>query len=502
VIRGGLRRRPGVPSIPRTTLRVAAVLGLAYVLIGGGLTYWQVFQADALTADAANPLVQAAGRGAVPGRILDTNGVVLAESTRLPDGTVLRRYSERSLGVVVGYRSALFGTSGVERAYEADLIGLGANDPVDRLLRKFRPVTYNPHDVVLGIDVRLQRRAAELMAKRRGAIVAIEPSTGRILAMVSAPGFDANAIVDPADGQDAFQRLQESTGTPFLNRATQGRYVPGSVFKIVTAIAGLESGAIGPDTTYPDQPGEETTGFVVDGYRITDGHHGVTGNRALNFAEAVEVSCNIWFAHAGLAVGGAGLAQAASRLGFGAPIPFDLPTEASQVTNGGGRDGGFKDRVELANAAYGQAETYVTPLQMALVAAAVANGGRMMEPHLVTEMRDPDGTVHPRSPVMLAQAFDSLTAGTVAQAMQQAVEGRYGRAFAGAAKVPGVPTAGKTGTAQLGGTGEPHSWFIGFAPVGSPGIAIAVIVERGGSGAVQAAPIAGDLMETWLTLSH
>jgi penicillin-binding protein A len=495
-------RVPRVPSIPHATVRVAAALGLAYVLIAVGLTYWQVGQADALTSDAANPLVQAAGHAAIPGRILDANGEVLAESTRLDDGSVVRHYAERSLGVVVGYRSPVFGTSGVEHAYDADLVGLDLADPVARLLRKFRPVTYSPRDVVLGIDVRLQQQAASLLAKRRGVIVAIEPSTGRILAMVSAPGFDANTVVDPVHGQEAFERLQLSLTTPFLNRATQGRYVPGSVFKIVTAIAGLESGAITPATTYADQPAEEDTGFVVDGFTIRDGHHPVTGGQALDFAQAVEVSCNIWFAHAGLATGGAALAQEASRLGFGAPIPFDLPTAASQVTNGSGADGGFKDRVELANAAYGQAETFVTPLQMALVVAGVANGGRIMEPHLVIETREPNGAVHPRSPSTMSVAFDSLTATTVAEAMQQAVEGRWGRAFAGAAKVPGVSTAGKTGTAQLGGSGEPHSWFVGFAPVAAPTIAVAVIVERGGSGAVQAAPIAGALMSYWLGLSH
>lgn len=493
--------RRGAPPIRASLLRVALALGLCYASLGLGLSYWQVIRSDDLTRDPGNPLVQAAQRDAVPGRILDARGTVLADSVRGADGSVQRRYRDATLGPVIGYRSPIFGTAGLERAEDATLVGLGTESPVDLLLRKFRSGgPYHPQDIVLSIDLRLQRRAAQLLGDRHGAIVALDPTTGRVLAMVSTPGYDPNTIVDPETAPAAFARLRADPGSPLLNRATQGLYVPGSVLKVVTSVAGLGSGAINPDTSFPDQPGEEANGFLVDGYRVRDGHHPFTDSLALGYSQALEVSCNIYFAHVGLLLGGAAFADWASRLGFGAPIPFDLPTAASQVTNGGGQDGGFKDRVELANAAYGQAETLVTPLQMALVAATVANGGVLMRPQLVTETRDASGARHPRDPETWSRVIDNGTAGVIGGAMQQAVEGQWGRLFAGAAKVPGVPTAGKTGTAQLGGTGEPHSWFIGFAPVQSPRIAVAVLVEQGGSGASQAAPIAGALMTYALSL--
>jgi peptidoglycan glycosyltransferase len=187
----------------------------------------------------------------------------------------------------------------------------------------------------------------------------------------------------------------------------------------------------------------------------------------------------------------------AGRLGFGAPLPFDLPTAASQVTNGRGDDpGGFVDDVELANAAYGQGETFVTPLQMALVASTVANDGVLMKPRLVTALEGKRG-VRELGPEQLRRVISADDAQAIQGAMRRAVEGDLGQQFTSGAKVPGVSTAGKSGTAELGGSGEPHSWFIGFAPVNRPRIAIAVLVERAGRGGAVAAPIAGNLMERY-----
>ena len=236
----------------------------------------------------------------------------------------------------------------------------------------------------------------------------------------------------------------------------------------------------------------------MNGFRVQDGHHHATGDKALDLVAATEVSCNIWYALTGLAVGGAGLVEYAARLGFGQPLPFDLPTAVSQVTNGtGSAPGGFVDDVELANAAYGQAETFVTPLQMALVAATIANDGELMRPRLVTTMTGKGGT-RTFSPESLRQVIDADAARAIRSAMVAAVEGELGRQYTTGARVPGVTTAGKSGTAELGGSGEPHSWFIGFAPAEAPRIAIAVIVEQAGRGAEVAAPIAGDLMAAYL----
>ena len=489
------------PRIGNSVWRVTVSIGLVYVMIAGTLTYWQVVRADALTLDPGNPIVIAAQEGILPGRILDARGTVLAKSVRLADGSVLREYlHDPSLGPLLGYRSSRFGTAGIEAAENAILTGLTAQSESDLLLRKLHFQLYQPQDVILGIDMRLQQDAERLMGDRRGAVVAMDPATGRILALVSTPGFDPNLIANPETAAAAFQGLTSDAASPLLDRATQGLYVPGSVFKLVTSIAGLGSGTITARTVYPDQPAEEKTGFLVDGYRVVDGHHPFTGNVALDYTQALEVSCNIYFAHVGLAVGGASMAQWAARLGFGAPLPFVLPTAASQITSGGGPLGGFKDLVELANAAYGQAEVLVTPLQMALVASTIANGGVLMQPQLVIATRDLDGTLRPTPPVQWRSVIDPATASTIANAMEQAVSGAWGIPFAGLGKVPGVPTAGKTGTAQLGGAGEPHSWFVGFAPVHGAKIAVAVLLERAGSGATEAAPLASNLMADYLAL--
>ncbi len=267
----------------------------------------------------------------------------------------------------------------------------------------------------------------------------------------------------------------------------------------MTAVAGLGSGAIEPTTTYKDQPAAEKTGLLVSGYRVKDGHHPATGSTALDLVGATEVSCNIWYAETGLKTGGKALVDFAGKMGFGAPLPFDLPTAPSQVTNGdGSAPGGFKDDVELANASYGQAETFVTPLQMALVAATVANDGELMKPRLVTSMTGKRSGTRTIGPSVMGQVISAGDAKSINTAMVQAVEGDLGKKFTAGAAVPGVTTAGKSGTAELGGTGEPHSWFIGFAPAEDPKVAIAVIVEQAGRGGEVAAPIAGDLMTAYL----
>ena len=224
-------------------------------------------------------------------------------------------------------------------------------------------------------------------------------------------------------------------------------------------------------------------------------------NTALDLTGATEVSCNIWYALAGLRTGGVNLVSTAADLGFGAPIPFDLPTAVSRVTSGTGRaPGGFADDVELASAAFGQGQTFVTPLQMALVAATVANDGILMKPHLVTALTGAGPGARTIGPEVWRRVIGADDARAIQLAMQQAVEGPLGRLFTSGAKVAGVPTAGKSGTAQLGGSGEPHSWFIGFAPVDNPKVAIAVLVERGGRGGERAAPLAGAMLTKYFEL--
>jgi peptidoglycan glycosyltransferase len=492
----------GAPPIGSALLRVAIAIAVIYVALGLGGSYWQVVEAQQLTNDPQNPLNLAAARDAPRGRILDSRGTVLARNTKRSDGSSVRLYGYPVMAPVLGYKSLIFGSSGLEKTYDAELSGIRQLGPGDEVLRKFRAKPYDPQDLVLSIDLRLQARAMQALGGQRGAIVAIEPATGRILAMASAPTFDANKLVDPDTGRDYLAALgqQPPDRSPLLNRATQGRFTPGSIFKIVTAIAGVGSGAVDASTAYPQQPAEETTGYLIKGFRVRDGHHLFTGDKPLDFIEATEVSCNIWYARTGIRIGGAVLRDYATRLGFDAPIPFDLPTAASIVTRGEGPGDSFKDDVELANAAYGQGQTFVTPLQMALVAATVANGGVLMKPKLVDELRAASGTVRTLGPESIRRVMEPNQADVVRQAMVAAVESEWGSHFAGGAKIPGVTTAGKSGTAQVDDVARPHGWFIGFAPAEAPRIAIAVLLQQGGFASEKAVPMAGDLMGFYLKL--
>jgi peptidoglycan glycosyltransferase len=479
---GGMSGRvaaPGRRSIGANIFRTGIAVACAFGILAVGAGWWQVVEAQHLSTSPDNPSVIALSRRAVRGPIVDRTGAWLARSERDDNGEALRTYRDDSLSHVVGYASRQYGTAGLERTYNAELLGLSGSDPFGDLTAKFGSQPDQQLGLRLALDLRLQKAAVRALGRDKGAVVMLDPATGEILALASTPVFDASAVANPATARRTFEALQNDKARPLLPRATLGRYVPGSVFKIVTAIAGLNTGAIDPATTFPEQPPAEKKGLVVNGYRIRDGHHPETGATALDLTGATEVSCNIWYALAGLATGGDRLSREAAKLGFGEPIPFDLPTAVSRVTSGGGdAPGGFEDDTELASAAFGQGETYVTPLQMALVAAGAGEIG----------------------PSAWRRVLSERDARAIQAAMQQAVEGDLGRQFTPGAKVAGVPTAGKSGTAELGGTGEPHSWFIGFAPVENPTIAIAVLVEQGGRGGERAAPLAGAMMTRYFDL--
>jgi penicillin-binding protein A len=497
MLAGASRRRP----LGRTIVHVAVVLSVAFGSLAAAAGYWAVVRAPELVRSPNDPAVIAAARTLSRGLILDRDGTVLADNERDEHGESYRTYASRSISQVVGYASARYGRAGLERTYDAELTGL-AGDPMTDMFGKFLAEPHDPKDLRLSLSLDLQKAAVRALGDQRGAVVMLDPRTGEVLALASTPTYDASAIADPQTATTTFEALRADARQPLLPRATLGRYVPGSIFKIVTAVAGLGSDSITPATTYEEQPGAEEDGLLVDGFRIRDGHHPQTGDRALDFSEATEASCNIWYALTGLQIGGADLVSFAERMGFGSTIPFDLPTAVSQVTNGtGSQPGGFLDDVELANAAYGQAETFVTPLQMALVAATVADGGTLMRPRLVTEISGRTGT-REIGPESWRRVIDRADADAITDAMVQAVEGDLGRQFTSGAKVPGITTAGKSGTAELGGTGEPHSWFIGFAPAEAPTVAIAVLVEQGGRGGEVASPIAGDLLTRYLAATR
>lgn len=477
--------------------RVGLALAIAFGGLAVGAGYWQVIESANLSSAGDDAAVIAAARNVKRGEIFDRDGVRLAWNKKDKNGEPYRTYASDSLSPVLGYASRQYGASGLESAWNAQLSGVISADPLRELTRKFRAEPSDPQALRTTLVLELQKAAVATLGKNRGAVVMIDPRTGEVLALASTPTFDASAIADPATATKTFDKLRNDDRLPLLPRATSGLYVPGSVFKIVTAVAALGSGAVSPSTTYADQPSSEKNGWLVDGFRVTDGHHTATGSTRLDFEHAVEVSCNIWFAETAVRTGGDPLADWASRMGFGSPLPFDLPTRVSQVTNGGGAfGGGFSDKVELANAGYGQGETLVTPLQMALVAATIANNGVLMEPHLVIEAKGKDGTtVIPQ--VVMSRVLPPDVASEIGKAMRLAVAGDLGKVYTNGAAVRGLPVAGKSGTAELDGGDRPHSWFIGYAPYDDPQVVIAVLVENSGGGSVRASPLAGDLFRAW-----
>ncbi|MEO8251026.1 MAG: penicillin-binding protein 2 [Chloroflexota bacterium] len=504
--------------------RLSLYLVLGFASVSGALAWWQVLDAHALATRQDNPQVIAARRSLPRGSIFDAQGRLLASSTVL-DGISRRTYADPAFTHLIGYASLRFGATGLERTWDDLLTGRSDPNPLRDLLNDILARQPDPHDLTLTIDRRLEDFAAAQLGHNVGAVVAIDPRTGAILAMVSSPTYDPTGFSgDPATATGPFDAVAGAAGNPFLDRVRQGHYTPGSILKVLTAAGALDAGAITPQTTFPDQPKQEVDGFVVQGFTIREHDLQPVKPALWALSPALQVSSNIFFAHVGLGLGPDRYLDYARRFGFCAPLqigsdPRALPVDPSYVS--GQSDGGcapFSDNVELASAAFGQARVSVTPLQMALLAATIANDGAVPGPFIVRDLRThaaaPQGG--PTAAVLeiyggegARPAISSQAAREVRSAMIDAVQGPIGRLYAGAGAVArfgvsGIETAGKTGTAERGPGLKPHSWFIGFAPAqdgATPSIAIAVIVEGGGTGSGHAAPIGGAVMAEWLKLA-
>lgn len=495
--------------------RLGFYLMLSFAVVSASLVWWQVIEAQALATRGDNPEVIAARRSTLRGTIFDAGGEVLA-SSQLNEGLSTRTYTDPAFTHVIGYATHLFGSTGLERAFEDLLVGQADPNPLRHLVNDVLDRQPEPRDLTLTIDRQLQDFAAAELGSDAGAVVALDPSSGAILAMVSTPTFDATPISgDPSAAQAAMDALRENPAQPLLPRARQGQYVPGSIMKVFTAGAALDAGVITPETTFPDQPRQETEGFVVDGFTIREHDLGNIQPALWPLSPSLQVSSNIFFAHVGLELGAEQFLAYARRFGFCEPLEIGpaeraLAVAPSYVTAAAEGDcGPFSGDVELASAAFGQGSTLVTPVQMALLAATIAGDGVMPHPYVVRDVRAHSEGDAPSETILErfssrggTRVISSEAARQTRAAMVDAVNGELGRAFAGQGDITlyGISnerSAGKTGTAQLGGEQAPHSWFIGFAPAqdgATPQIAIAVLVESGGSGSGRAAAVAGRIM--------
>lgn len=480
--------------------RLAIVIFVVFGLLVASLTYSQVIAGPRYRDDPRNARVVLDRAGRERGGIVTADGVIVAESVAdTEDERSFRRsYPFGDLySHVVGYSSVLFGDRGLENA-RGGALSSDRDATISGLFDALVGEDLRAKGLRLTIDHSLQQVASDALGDQAGAVVALDPTTGEILAMVSKPSFDPNTLVSPASS-DAGDAIANDPTQPLLNRAIEVVYAPGSTFKTVTAAAAVESGGVGPTTEYPNLSELALPGSTAT---IQNFGGGTCGNgEQVTLETAFARSCNTVFGIVGMETGAGDLVGRAEAVGFNSEIPFDLETEPSTIPDA---DSLVDDLPALAQTALGQRDVRATPLQMALVAAAVANDGVVTTPYVVNDVIDADGeVVEATTPTEWRRAFSPSTASVLSDMMERVVTSGTGQGAA----VPRVRVGGKTGTAEVPG-GAPHAWFIGFGPIeaeeGDREIAVAVIVESGGSvgetatGGAVAAPIAQKVLSAWL----
>ena len=389
---------------------------------------------------------------------------------------------------VVGYKSIPYGEAGLESIYDEVLSGEDDRLFVRRvsdILTGRRPVG---GDVVLTLSGAAQLEAYNQLGNNKGAVVALDPTTGAILAAVSTPSYDPNPLAshDTAKAREAWEAYLADPAKPMINRALNEHYPPGSTFKTIVSAAALSTGRYTPQTRIPAGPSytpPQTT------RAITNAHPSICPEAEVTLEHALEESCNTGFAKLGVELGADAIKEMAEKFGFGdQDLRVPLPVAPSLT-------GDMPDPPSTAQSSIGQRDVRMTPLQGALIAATIANGGRQMAPHLVEEVRGPDlvGILETAKEEVLRQPIDARVADQLRGMMVRVVQSGTGTS----AQIDGVEVGGKTGTAQNAEGANDHGWFIGFAiKDGTPVVAVAVFLERyGEGGSERATQIAGAVMK-------
>ena len=483
--------------------RLFFVFAALFVALVAMSTYW-LWKAPDLEARRGNPQLVVRQVTIKRGLIYAANGKTIFATNRKKrvQGRTwyLRRYpTEGLVAATVGYSTIERSRTGLEQSLNDYLTGSNANlrTLFDRTVDTLKGITRQGNDVVTTIDVEAQRTAMEALAGKCGAAIALDPRDGRVLAIASTPTYDPNLA------EKRFAQILKIKGpctpaSPLVNRVTNDLFIPGSTFKVVTATAALDSGRFTMQSTF-DDPGYCTEyGKRVSNYADQDGAE-VFGR--VDFPTAMEHSINSVFCNIGKAIGPGLVLDYAKRYGFYEDPPLETPSE-ERLRSGlyqGAKlfDPTEPNQVDPGRLAFGQERLLVTPLQMAMVTAAIANGGILMEPHVVDRIVNPDGNVVTRtSPEQYRDVMKAGTAADLTAMMRLVVESGTGTA----AQIPGVPVAGKTGTAETGRQGQNDTWFIAFAPADRPRVAVAVALHnQSGTGGSTAAPIAKALIQTLLS---
>lgn len=428
-----------------------------------------------------NRRLRAKEEGIIRGQIFDRNGEMLAD-TVVADGVSSRVYPYKRLYAhIIGYNSSIYGKTLLEARYNDTLLGLNALGFMGNVTRLIIGEEKTGSNLILTIDHTLQALARDLIGEKRGSIVAINPKTGEILAMVSTPDFNPNEKALESN----WANLSTDENSPLLPRAVFGLYPPGSTFKVVTAVAAIEDGL-------EDFIVEDSGSIVIDGKTFSNINNKAYGT--LNMTSAMALSSNVYFTKLTEALDAKALIKTAENAGLNKKFSFDLPLNRSSINHK------LKLKTEFAATVLGQGELLVTPLQMALICSGIANDGVIMKPFLVKSISDTNNRILSSTLTRKLYKFtDRDTSEQVKAMMIEAVKSGTGTN----ASLSDFVVAGKTGTAQnensTQGGGNDHAWFIGFAPASDPEIAIAVIIEnQQKDGGQIAAPMARKIMSAWL----
>jgi peptidoglycan glycosyltransferase len=489
--------------------RIAIVSLLLLTSLIVATTYWQVWAAPGLSARQDNAIQRVAQFEIKRGLIYASDGkTVLAKNVAKKSGTstlYFRTYPTHGFASqTVGYSTQGRARAGLERSQNAYLTAANANLGTiwDKITDKLKGTTVRGNNLVLHLKVGAQKLAESALRGKCGAAVVLNPKTGAVYVMASSPTYNPNQIESPSGYAKIIHAPAACPGSSaaLLNRATQGLYSPGSTFKTVTAAAALDSGKYTPDSRFFDPGYCEEYGQKVYNAGNPD-QNGPESYGNVTFMQAFEHSINAVFCNVGKALGAKRILDEAKQFGLYSKPPVELPSNevaASGLYNL--KKHSLYDSaaiVDPGRLAFGQEHLLVTPLQMALVAGAVANGGKVMEPHVLKEVTSPNGGLVVKvKPHLWRRAMKPSTAAVLNQMMQAVVQSGTGTAAA----IPGVKVAGKTGTAETGQNRVYTAWFIFFAPADNPQIAGAVVLEHqlNGFGGSVAAPIAKQLMEAIL----
>lgn len=433
------------------------------------LTYFMIFEGETYRSSSLNRRNTIESANILRGSFYDRDNQVLAQTIINEDGKKIRSYSYPHLySHVIGYTFPDLGKSGLELTMDEYLTNRHSTG-IGEAIKKFFERESTGHSIRLSIDTQVQLKSSELLGDNKGAVVALNPKTGEVYSMVSKPNFN------PANLRENWEEINASGESPLFNRAINGLYPPGSVMKVISTASILE-GKIPLDYIH-------TGTQIIDGYEYKDATSRQYGEIGLE--EAFIRSLNTYFVEKIQKVGQSNFEQTAKKFMFEENIPFELPISKSTLN--------FSNSTnmnQLSASSIGQGRVLSTPIEMALMVSAIANDGAIMKPYLVSEIMRPDGTIFKTTePEILSQAISPELAQEINKLMIQTTNIGTGTN----ASIRNIQVSSKTGTAE-NETGKTHAWYVGFAPAEDPVVAVAVIVEQGGSGGEVAAPIGRDVI--------